>query len=423
MNISASGPDKLPYTTLPYRYHLFQAYGIELEYMIVDRDSLQVKPVADELLKHELGFYGADYVHGPITWSNEMVLHVVELKTTQPESNLSQAGQLLADEVRYINSILRQWNARLLPGGSHPAFQPASETRLWPHESNEIYETYNRIFDCKGHGWSNLQSTHLNLPFYDDEEFAQLHAAVRLVLPLVPALCASSPVIEGKLTGSKDTRLKYYRTSQSKIPSITGRVIPEAVFSRRTYLNTIYDKIKSDLKPFDPEGILNPIWVNSRGAVPRFDRGSIELRLMDAQECPAAEMAVSVLLIETIRALTGGKLCSLADQMKCRTETLAAVLDRTIEEAEQAVLPDGYVALFGFEGKDLTAGDLWKRIYGYLGQSGSHTLVTHEPELKIIFQEGTLATRIVNSLKQNGEWQAVYRLLADCLEQNRMFIP
>ena len=40
---------------------LFEAFGVELEYMIVDKDSLAVKPVADELLKHELGQYGSDF--------------------------------------------------------------------------------------------------------------------------------------------------------------------------------------------------------------------------------------------------------------------------------------------------------------------------------------------------------------------------
>jgi carboxylate-amine ligase len=272
MNIS--GPDEWPFRPPPYRLHLFEAYGVELEYMIVDRDTLQVRPLADELLKHELGYYGADLIRGQVTWSNEMVLHVLELKATQPESNLSQLGYLLADEVRYINNVLRQWNARLLPGGCHPSFNPNLETRLWPHESNEIYATYHRIFNCNGHGWSNAQSTHLNLPFYDDEEFARLHAAVRLVLPLAPALCASSPIVEGRLTGYKDTRLKYYGTIQPAIPSITGKVIPEAVFSRRTYLKTIYAKIREDLKPLDPLRVLNPIWVNSRRAIPRFDRGS-----------------------------------------------------------------------------------------------------------------------------------------------------
>lgn len=169
--------------------------------------------------------------------------------------------------------------------------------------------------------------------------------------------------------------------------------------------------------------MLNPIWVNSRGAVPRFDRGTIELRLMDAQECPVAEMAVFVLLIETIKALTGGLFCTTAEQMKCKTDVLVSVLDRTIEEAEHARLPEIYAALFGFDSEQLTAGMLWKKIFNYLKDRGVQAVTTHERELNIILDEGTLASRILHSLQQHGKWQVVYRMLADCLNQNRMFIP
>ena len=225
--------------TQPPRIHLFQGYGIELEFILVDRDTLKVKPVTDELLKHELGNYGSDFENGIVTWSNELVLHVVELKSTKPEADFQALERKFSENVKSINSILAKWNAMLMPTAAHPFMDPMQETKIWPHENNEVYAIYNKIFDCRGHGWSNLQSTHLNLPFYDDEEFAKLHAAIRLVLPILPALCASSPILDGKLTGTLDTRLKFYKTNQSKIPSITGKVIPEAVFSKRNYLNTI----------------------------------------------------------------------------------------------------------------------------------------------------------------------------------------
>ncbi len=100
-----------------------------------------------------------------------------------------------------------------------------------------------------------------------------------------------------------DTRLHYYKTNQAKLPSITGKVIPEAAFSRRTYFNTVYEKIKTDISPYDTDEVLDPIWVNSRGAIPRFDRGSIEIRVMDIQECPSADLAIVSFVIETLKAL------------------------------------------------------------------------------------------------------------------------
>ncbi|MFZ6010138.1 MAG: carboxylate-amine ligase [Bacteroidota bacterium] len=410
----------------PSRIHLFQGFGIELEYMLVDRNTLEVKPITDELLKHELGIYASDFENGMVTWSNELVLHVVELKSTKPESNFNGLEHAFAENVKRVNAILAGWNTMLMPTAAHPFMNPLTDTKLWPHENNEVYDIYNRIFDCKGHGWSNLQSTHLNLPFYDDEEFAKLHAAIRLILPLLPAICASSPILDGKLTGLMDTRLKFYRTNQSKIPSITGRVIPEAVFSKRNYLNTIYEKIKTDIAQYDPENILNPIWVNSRGAIPRFDRGSIEIRIMDIQECPAADMAIVTLVIETIKAFVAGKFIDFDGQMKLKTDMLAHLLDRTTEKAQEAVFDNAeYLSVFGVSEKSLKASELWKHILEKTVRSGNGALEKWRREIDIILAEGTLASRIVRAVGNDASKEniiRIYKQLCDCLGQNRMFL-
>ncbi len=411
--------------TQPTRIHIFQGYGIELEYMIVDKDTLAVQSITDELLKQELHEYGSDFENGMVTWSNELVLHVIELKSTNPELNFSELENAFGDNIKRINAILDQWNAMLMPTAAHPFMDPLTETKLWPHDSNDVYAIYNKIFDCRGHGWSNLQSTHLNLPFYDDEEFAKLHAAVRLVLPILPALCASSPILEGKVTGFLDTRLTYYKTNQSRIPSITGKVIPEAIFSKRNYLNTVYEKIKTDIAPFDPDNVLNPIWVNSRGAIPRFDRGSIEIRLMDVQECPSADMSIVELVIETIKALVYGKFMDLERQMKVHTEVLANILEETVQRGQAVKITSSeYLDIFDIK-EFATAKEVWQNIQARLVRSNP-TLEKWNPELSVIFREGTLSDRILKAL--NGDHsheniKAVYKKLCSCLAQNRMFVP
>jgi len=406
------------------RIHLFQGFGVELEYMIVDRDTLQVKPITDELLKHVMGKYDSDYENGIVTWSNELVLHVVEIKSTNPESNFNVLENEFVQNIKRINEILRTWNAMLMPSAAHPFMDPSSETKLWPHDNNEVYTIYNRIFDCQGHGWSNLQSTHLNLPFYDDEEFAKLHAAIRLILPLLPALCASSPILNGTFTGAYDTRLRYYKTNQSKIPSITGKVIPEAVFSKRNYLNTIYERIKSDIAPYDPDSILNPIWVNSRGAIPRFDRGSIEIRIMDIQECPAADLAILTLVIQVIKAMVEEKFIGYDQQVRWRTEDLAKILDVAADEAQDAVIQNQeYLSVFGFSGKNIRADELWSLIWNKVA-SGNTALIQTKPEIDVILKEGTLAKRIIRATGEKPEKNQitlVYKKLGDCLVQNKMF--
>ncbi len=406
-------------------YHLFHGYGIELEYMLVDKDTLNVRPIADDLLKYELGEIGSDFENGLITWSNELVMHVIELKSTQPESDLAGLEKAFSRNISRINTILEEWNAMLMPSAAHPFMDPFTETKLWPHGNNEVYELYNKIFDCSGHGWSNLQSTHLNLPFSGDEEFAKLHAAVRIILPLLPALCASSPILDGKLSGMLDTRLLYYKSNQSKIPTITGYVIPEAVFSYDEYEKTIYSAIEKDIAPFNLENILDPVWVNSRGAIARFDRGSIEIRIMDVQECPAADLAIVNLVVELLKALVNGKFCSVKDQMKMDTHVLAALLDKTSLSGRQTQIDDlPYLAAFGLS-SPATAGELWKHIltkipattfYEKKWQSVIHTLL----------DQGSLSERIINSLHQDNSpdrIKSIFKELSVCLAENRMFVP
>ncbi len=408
----------------PPRIHLFQGFGIELEYMIVDRDTLAVKPIADELIKYEVGEYKSEFVNGVISWSNEVVLHVLELKSTKPETNLDLLVQAFNENIQSINAILTRWNAMLLPSGAHPFMNPQEESRLWPHDNHEVYSIYDKIFDCKGHGWSNLQSTHLNLPFYDDEEFARLHAAVRLLLPILPALCGSTPILNGRFTGAFDTRLKYYKTNQVKIPSITGRVIPEAVFSRRNYLQVIYERIKTDIAPYDPKEILHPIWVNSRGAIARFDRGSLEIRIMDSQECPTADVAILSVVIETVKALVKEKFETHEAQMNWKTEPLVNLLDKCIEKGMDAVIDhSAYLNIFHINASRMSARELWQHIFQLLPGSVN---AKWKPVTDVILAKGNLAQRIVTAM--HGDYShdnvvAVYRRLADCLQEDRAFDP
>lgn len=393
--------------------HLFEGFGIELEYMIVDKDTLEVKPVADELLKKMAGSY-SDFDNGMVTWSNELVLHLIEIKCTKPERDLKKLGEAFHDNVKLINQVLTRWNAMLCPTAAHPFMDPRVDSELWPHESNEIYSLYNKMFDCRGHGWSNLQSTHLNLPFTGDGEFGKLHAAIRVILPLLPGLCASSTVLDGKLTEHLDARMTYYKTNQQAIPSITGYVIPEQVFSESEYNELIYERIAKDIARYNEEDILDPIWVNSRGAMARFDRGSVEIRVMDIQECTAADMGIQEFVIGLLKDLVGEKWCSYNDQKKIKTETLANILDEVNHHGMNVKVTDrDWLALFGFK-ESCTIHDIIKKT------SGSN------PVVQTILKYGSLSTRIRKSL--NGDLskeniQRTWLRLAMCLDNNVMFTP
>ncbi|HNP18917.1 MAG TPA: glutamate-cysteine ligase family protein [Fulvivirga sp.] len=407
------------------RLHLFQAYGIELEYMIVDKNNMATRPITDEVFKRIEGSYVSDIENGLVSWCNELVLHVLEVKCTKPEHDLVMMANAFSENVKTLNKHLQAFEAKLLPTAAHPLMDPAKDTHLWPHDNNEVYELYNKMFNCKGHGWSNLQSTHINLPFYDDEEFARLHAAIRIVLPLIPAMAASSPILSGKNTGLLDKRMDYYQKNQRVIPSITGKVIPERAFSKRQYHKLIYDKIANDISKHDPDKILDPIWVNSRGAIARFDRGSIEIRIMDIQECPQADLAIVSLIICLLKLLVNEKLISFHDQQLWDAEPLNDILQLTMKDAESAVIKNpAYLKIFGIDKEEVTAKGLWKQILSIVTKHNPDEIAPWLDPINAILEKGTLASRILKSLDgiySEDNIKLVYQELGDCLANNEMF--
>ena len=422
-----------------------------MEFMIVDRDTLKVLPRADiPLGKDKDGNQLSDIEYDDIGLSNELVSHVLEFKCANPRSTFDGLGKRFFHEIRRANKKLEKINAMLLPSAAHPFMNP-DEMQLWPYDCNDIYETYNRIFNCKGHGWANLQSTHLNLSFDGDSEFAELHAAIRLLLPLIPAIAASSPYLDGKYSGMKDARIEVYRHNQDKVPEITGEVIPEQAYSYDEYDKQIFDKVKKAIAPHDPEHLLNHYFLNSRGAIARFDRGAIEIRLVDIQECPNADIAIAEMEIAALKAIANGKFLTTAQSkipttmkeyrkflQNFDTTKLAEILARTTKDAEDAIIdwPE-FLTVFGMDFADETdkanrtgdadrtsgvkAGDIWKHVYDIV--KNDLTEVSQNVMEKMLAR-GTLATALYKALGDaptRKSFVAEYKKLADCLTHNRLY--
>lgn len=425
----------------PTRFGLFEAYGVEIELMIVDALSLDVRPICDRLIASAAGHPASELERGEVAWSNELALHVLEIKTRAPARSLAGLAGRFHESVREAARALAPLGARLMPSAMHPWMDPVAETRLWPHEYTEVYRAFDRIFGCSGHGWANLQSTHLNLPFEGDEEFARLHAAVRLLLPLIPALAASSPFQDGTLGPGLDSRLVAYSGNAARVPSVAGLVVPEPVFSQAEYEREILGRIYADLEPHDPEGVLRHEWVNARGAIARFGRGTIEIRLIDAQECPTADLAVVAAIVSLVGALTVGRLAERDLRADPDTESLACLLQEAAVEGERAVARDRrLLRALGIRKDEAPLGELWDRV-----------LDAHPPEdpraewtahLQHVLRAGPLGRRMLRAagvpadpgrggrpgggrspMVPRQALRAVAEELCRCLERDETFAP
>lgn len=394
------------------RPKLLEAFGVELECMILDQRTLDVAPICDRVLEAE-----SEVERGGLAWSNELVLHVLEFKTNGPAPLLGGAGfdGLAASFQADIAEAARRLAAHgavLCGSAMHPWMDPAREAKLWPHEFGAVYRAYDRLFDCRGHGWSNLQSTHLNLSFDGDEDFERLHTAIRALLPLLPAAAASSPFQDGRMGPWSDTRLFHYERNQRRFPVITGLVVPEPVASEQEYRERILDPIAREVvAPNDPDGVLSPHFMNSRGAIARFDRGSIEVRVLDIQEHPAADIALLELVVAVLRRLGDLPARDRARLRAIPTERLAEAYQSCAQHGEEAqVFEPELLELLGWRGASpARAGDVWKRL------AAEHRL--SPPSIV----RGTLSARMAARRGRGESLRSILEALAQCLAEGRDF--
>jgi hypothetical protein len=184
----------------------------------------------------------------------------------------------------------------------HPSLK-LKDTTIWPHYHKKIYSEYGKIFNLNQHGWLNIQSFHLNLPYQKEADGIQIHNLLANLSAYLPAIASSSPILEAKIGPDTDNRLKFYKTNQKEIPSITGQIIPEYVSSFSQYKREVIDRYSADLaKAGASRALLNREWVNSRGVIFRFDRRALEVRLMDEQECIMADVALSCFVRASLEA-------------------------------------------------------------------------------------------------------------------------
>jgi gamma-glutamyl:cysteine ligase YbdK (ATP-grasp superfamily) len=285
----------------PSTYKTLEVIGPEHEFSIVNGD-LKALPVTDQVIKDYCGKI-MNFVEQPnFTFGKEMQLHVMELKANEPFSSPKVFEETMQTAVTTVSEFLKKTRrAHLLGTGMHPLLK-LGDTGIWSHRHRKIYEEYGKLFNLNQHGWLNIQSFHLNLPYQKEADGVLLHNLLSNMCPYLPAVSASSPIYEGALHEKVDNRLAFYKLNQREVPAVSGDVVPEYVSSFDMYRKDVIGSYSRDLaKQGASETLLFKEWVNSRGVIFRFDRSALEVRVMDEQECIKSDVALSCFVRAALR--------------------------------------------------------------------------------------------------------------------------
>jgi gamma-glutamyl:cysteine ligase YbdK (ATP-grasp superfamily) len=276
--------------------------GPEHEFSLVNQE-LKILPISDKIIKD---YYGKiiNFIELPsFTFGKELQLHVMEVKANSPFKSPITFEETMQNAVSILNQIVNKQGAHLLGTGMHPLLK-FEDTAIWPHNHRKIYQEYSKIFNLNQHGWLNIQSFHLNLPYQKEADGIQTHNLLANLCAYLPAITASSPIYESKAGPDVDNRLKFYKINQKEIPSVTGEVIPQYASSFSQYKHDVIGGYSEDLaKAGAGKTLMSREWVNSRGVIFRFDRKAIEIRVMDEQECVKSDVALSCFIRATLRGL------------------------------------------------------------------------------------------------------------------------
>lgn len=404
-------------------YGLFEAFHLATDYHVVDGRSLDVLPIVPEIFSSRTGTNAGEVMRGSMVWDHQVASHMVQVRTLRPALKPVVLHKRQATELRALNELLATRGAMLLPGGAHPWMIPAQEVQLWPLDGADTAKACDRIFGCRTHGWSNAAGSHLQLHFHGEREFTALHAAVRLLLPIIPALSASSPFLDGRSTGFLDARMEAYLHAQEKHPEMMGSLIPEAVFDQEAYYREIYGPIAKVLAGYGTAGVYDHEHANGRGAVPHFDLGLLEINVIDTQEFAGADLAIAEFIMAVLKALVSGRWASTYLQRAWSEHDLLAVFLQVIKDAGNAVIANSdYLLMFGLMKQErMAASKLWQHLFVELYGDLSEPCRQHIAHL---LEHGCLASRILRHTgKKPGheKLRSVFSELSKCLREDRPF--
>jgi len=263
----------------------------------------------------------------------------------------------------------------------------------------------------------------IELPFGNEQGFGRMHTAVRMVLPIIPALSAASPFLEGARAQGLSARLLALMEGTAGFPELTASFLPEVVLDQADYYRNVLEPIAMALAERGLADRIDYHAVNQRAAVPAFDRGTIVIHMADTQECVGADVAIAEMTLAVVNAMRSGRWASDYLQRAWHESDLLAILKDVVKEGGGTTITNSdYLLMFGMMRESATADELWRHLYQQLRGELSETA---RIRIAHILDRGCLAQRI---LRRTGdrpsreELVETYGELAVCLQEDRAFV-
>ena len=250
--------------------------GLEEEFAILDPVSLDLAPRFEEL--RDSAAERSPHLQQQIT--GELIASEIEI--------ISGRGGDLRDALERQRELRRDLFAHAAARG---AALGATGTHPWAdYREQPIIDTehYRRVEDgLKYVAWrNNTFSLHVHVGVNDGDRAVRVCDRLRPVLPLLLALSASSPFLDGRLTGLHSTRSQIFTRSFPRCG------VPDAFGSWAAYRDYV-DLLLATSSIIE----FTQVWWSVR---PHFAFGTVEVRICDAQPSAGESDALAALIVACV---------------------------------------------------------------------------------------------------------------------------
>ena len=308
--------------------------------------------------------------------------------TTAPYTNYDRIlCALLKPRHKLRNYLETLGNYTIIPGST---LSLGNSDRFYRSDPNNPYHGY--IENTYG---TNVvtASVHINIGMSDPEKLLQACRLIRMEAPLLLALSASSPFLDGKVTGFHSTRWQMFPKTPSIVPLFTSH-------------NHFIQWTEEQLTAGTMKNVRH-LWssVRPNGDNRPYNLNRLELRICDLIIDPIALLAITALLEARISQMLTQPTLDPLQQSRLATNNLNEELIAIADKNESAVAHNSLDAELQHwkDGRTITAKDwieeIYQEVFPLAKQQGYSCFLL---PLKKILREGNKAQQWL-TLHQQGK--------------------